>query len=411
MDDKALYKLFEAQLASVKDQDSAVALLMQPMNEIIVHFPVKLSDGRVEVLKGYRVQHNNFCGPFKGGLRFHEIVYLDECKALAGWMTIKCALQGLPFGGAKGGIKFNPREFERDDLRRIAFAFSKAIRPYIGSSVDIPAPDVGTNADVMDCMTDAFNEGSSMRDEAVFTGKTIERGGSKGRSAATGAGVVINIREYAKRKRIDLKGKTYIVQGFGNVGSNTAALLAPLGLVCVAIGDHTGYIACEEGFNIHRVAEHVKKTGGVAGYDNGRILDSKEAFFSTPCDFVIPAALELQIDEGIASSMKCKAVFEAANGPVSDTGERALLDRDVDIIPDVLCNSGGVVVSYFEYLQNLRREQWPEEKVHAQLDEYMSRTIEAVYVRSERDATSLRKACFQIAVERLQARRPLSIAV
>lgn len=255
-------------------------------------------------MKGYRVQHNNFCGPFKGGLRFHEIVYLDECKALAGWMTIKCALQNLPFGGAKGGIKFDPRAYVPMDVEKIAFAFCKAIRPYIGSHIDIPAPDVGTNARIMDIMTDAYNDSLRERDSAVFTGKSVVRGGSEGRAAATGMGVFLNIREYANAKGIDLKGATYIVQGFGNVGSHTAALLAPLGMVCVGIGDHTGYIACEEGFNVHRVGDYVKAHGGVQGYANGVVVDGKDDFFAIECDFVIPAALELQIDDTTATRIR-----------------------------------------------------------------------------------------------------------
>ena len=314
---KDLYKLFQEQLTDAETDaiKCTVQLLHQPANEIIVNFPVTLSDGSCEVMKGYRVQHNNFCGPFKGGLRFHEIVYLDECKALAGWMTIKCALQRLPFGGAKGGIKFNPRTYAPADVEKIAFAFCKAIRPYIGPHVDIPAPDVGTNARLMDVMTDAYNDSCRVRETAVFTGKSVVRGGSEGRAAATGMGVYINVREYAKHKGIGLKGATYIIQGFGNVGSHTAALLAPLGMVCVGIGDHTAYLACEEGFNVHRVSEHVKAHGGVRGYVNGTVIDSRESFFEIECDFVIPAALELQIDDTVAARMKCRAVFEAANGP------------------------------------------------------------------------------------------------
>ena len=255
-DTKPLLKLFHSQLSCV--EGDTAELLKQPMNEIIVHFPVVIN-GKQRIIKGYRVQHSNILGPFKGGLRFHEIVHLDECKALAGWMTIKCALQHIPFGGGKGGIKFDPKSVTEEELKHISKAFTNAIRPYIGSSLDIPAPDVGTNSKIMDWMTAEYNKSNSVKDLAVFTGKSVPCGGSLGRTSATGKGVVICIQEWAKKRNIDLAGKTYIIQGFGNVGSYTAKLLAPLGMVCVGVGDHTGYIMSEEGFNIHKLAEYSQK--------------------------------------------------------------------------------------------------------------------------------------------------------
>jgi glutamate dehydrogenase (NAD(P)+) len=351
-----LHILFQSQVEDAGSEHNT-NFLKEPMNEIIVNFSAKLEDGTVEYFKGYRVQHNNLCGPFKGGLRFDTIVHLNECKALAGWMTIKTALQDIPFGGAKGGIKFSPRDYSHQNVDIISRAFCKAIRHYIGSKIDIPAPDVGTNSRIMDCMTNAYNENSDCKDLAVFTGKNIECGGSQGRNAATGRGVYICVEEYAKMKNIDLKGKTYIIQGFGNVGSHTARLLSPLGLVCIGIGDHTGYIYCDEGFNIHKVAEHVLKYGGVKDYMNGNDI-TKEDFFKIQCDFMIPAAMELQITDSIAEHIKCSAIFEAANGPTTLSAEKILIEKNIDVIPDVLCNSGGVVVSYYEWLQNLQYQYW-----------------------------------------------------
>lgn len=394
--DKPLYTLFQTQLDNCGAKD--VLLLRQPMREIIVHFPVKFEDGRREVFKGYRVQHNNVLGPFKGGLRFHEIVYLDECKALAGWMTVKCALQKLPFGGAKGGIKFNPRDYSAEDVERIARGFCDAIRTHIGSKTDIPAPDVGTNARIMDCMTDAYNNGRPVKDMAVFTGKSIGRGGSLGRSEATGRGVVACVRAYAKLRGISLDGKTYIVQGFGNVGSHLARLLTPLGLTCIAAGDHTGYVANDEGLNIHRLSEHVRSTGGVRNYAGLEAID-KETFFAKRCDFIFPAALELQIDAEVAKVIDCTAIFEAANGPTSFEAEEALGARGIEVLPDVLCNSGGVVVSYYEWLQNLRYEQWTEDAVVTRMEEAMLDAFERVSARVTREKVTFRRAAFCEGIE------------
>ena len=407
MDEKNLNTLFQNQLDSISkfvesnsDKRNTLNILKQPMNEIIVNFPVKLKSGEIEIFKGYRVQHNNFRGPFKGGLRFHEIVYLDECKALAGWMTLKCSLQELPFGGGKGGIKFNPRDYESQDLENISKSFCNAIHSYIGSEVDIPAPDIGTNSVIMDWMVSKYNERSVRRDMAVFTGKSVCCGGSKGRHEATGQGVAICIREYAKFKNISLKGRTYILQGFGNVGSCTAQILNSLGMVCVGVGDHTGYYTCKEGFNIHKLKEYVNEKKCVKDYEAGE-LKTKEEFFKTTCDFVIPAALELQITRETVENLDCMAIIEAANGPVTDDADMLLGQKNIDVVPDVLCNSGGVIVSYYEWLQNLRYEYWNEEKIKNDLDERMTNTFLKVVELSKANECSLRQACFIIALDNL----------
>jgi len=405
MQQESLYTLFQTQLNDIEqfineDEKHTLNLLKQPMNEIIVNFPVKLKNGQTIYLKGYRVQHNNFRGPFKGGLRYHEIVSLDECKSLAGWMTIKCALQSLPFGGGKGGIKFNPRDYEIEDVKEISECFCNAIHSYIGSQIDIPAPDVGTNSLIMDCMTRKYNEKSVKRDMGVFTGKSERCGGSAGRNSATGQGVMICLREYSKYKNIDLKGKTYILQGFGNVGSYTAQLLNMLGLVCIGVGDYSEYLTCTEGFNIHKLSLHVQTKGCVKGYESGTST-TKEDFFKTKCDFVIPAALELQINEDVAKNLNCSTVIEAANGPTSKLADDILESRNIDVLPDILCNSGGVIVSYFEWLQNLRYETWNLEKIESGLDKKMTQTFYKVMEVSEKNKCSMRKASFLISFENL----------
>lgn len=395
-----VYKLFQQQLEDVEAPEE----YMQPQNEIIVHFSVVLESGKKQMFKGYRVQHNNNRGPYKGGLRFDTVVHLDECKALAGWMTIKCALQALPFGGAKGGIKFDPKARSQEDVIRISKAFCNAIHQYIGSDKDIPAPDIGSNSIIMDAMTKEYNQKSSRRDYGVFTGKTIAFGGSHGREAATGMGVKICLVQFAKKRNISLENKTYIVQGFGNVGSTVASLLSSIGLVCVGVGDHTGYVHSKDGLNVNALVAYVKKYGGVYGFSDCKTCEKNE-FFSIETDFVIPAALEMQIDEQIASNLssRCIAVLEAANGPTTKEGDVILEKRNISVLPDVLCNSGGVVVSYYEWLQNTSHQSWPSSKVDTMLHARMEETFNKVYDISVQQDTTFRKSAFFVALENLKA--------
>ena len=339
-----------------------IEYLSNPKNEIIMNFQVTMDDGSKKMFKGYRVQHNNLLGPYKGGLRFHPIVHLDECKALACWMTLKCALQKLPLGGGKGGIKFNPREFSETELKRISMDFSIRLSKYIGVDKDIPAPDVGTNSKIMDWMTAAQMQLNKNHENGMFTGKSIGFGGSKGRGAATGAGVVHCIEEWVKKQDFEGQQITYIIQGFGNVGSNTAMILERLGnYKCIGVADHTGNYINHNGLNIKEMFEYNKKHRGLKGYENGKddiIMVSKAMFFAKECDIVIPAALELQIDSQIARNMKCKMVAEGANGPIDPQADKILLEKGIDVIPDILANSGGVIVSYHEWLQSGAMRQY-----------------------------------------------------
>ena len=354
-----LYNLVLAQYKEVLENydldDEIKEYLTFPQNEIIVNYPVRMDDNSVKMIKAYRVQHNNILGPFKGGIRFSHDVYLDEIKSLAFWMTLKCALQNIPFGGAKGGIKINPFEFSNTELERISKEYARNMFTYIGSNKDIPAPDLGTNSQVMDWMTDAYQKKAQSHNNAVFTGKSVDCGGSKGREQATGYGVVECIKLWASKKNINLCGKTFIVQGFGNVGSNTSILLIQLGMICVGVADHTRCIKSDEGFNVFKLKEYCKENKTLENYQYGETILPDE-FFSLECLIAIPAAKELVICGNEGNKLNCKLIVEAANGPIDLEAEKLILEKNIEIIPDILANSGGVIVSYYEWLQNKSSE-------------------------------------------------------
>lgn len=375
--------------------------LKYPKNEIIVHYPVRMDDNTVKMIKGYRVQHNNILGPFKGGIRFSDDIYLDEIKSLAFWMTIKCSLQNLPYGGAKGGIKINPQEHSMEELERISKGYASSMFKYIGENRDIPAPDLGTNSQVMDWMTDAFQKKANSHNNSVFTGKSIECGGSRGREQATGFGVVECVKLWAEKKNIDLTGKTYIIQGFGNVGSNTAILLSQLGMICIGVADHTRCIKSEEGFNVYKLKEHCRKHKTLENYGFGETIESIE-FFNIECFLIIPAAKELVICGNKGDNLNCSLIVEAANGPIDLDAENKILSKNIEVIPDILANSGGVVVSYFEWLQNKRSEYWKENDVLERLKDKMKDTFNNVYNKHLSDNISLRTACYKLAINNIE---------
>lgn len=380
------------------------AILSQPKNEIIVHFPVKMDDGSTEVFKGYRIQHNNLLGPYKGGIRYHESVSLDDLKALASMMTWKCALMHIPFGGAKGGVKFDPRSRSRDEIMRITRRFTHALGGNIGPSYDIPAPDVGTNSQTMVWMMDTYmnavGDNTKNAQRGVVTGKTLTCGGSLGRDKATSQGLVHCVTEWAKENRFELEGKTAIVQGFGNVGSHAALLLSKLGVSTIAVGDHTGYLRNDEGFNPHKLAEHVKAGGTLAEYDTGQRI-TREEFFATPADLFVPAAIENQVGEAEARALDVKLIAEGANGPLNPLGEAILRDRGIPILPDVLANSGGVTVSYYEWVQNRRSESWDLEEVDRRLEIAMKRAYHRVMFFARERRVEPRIAAYSLALESL----------
>jgi len=381
------------------------AILAQPKNEIIVNFPVLMDNGEYRVFKGYRIQHSNILGPYKGGMRYHESAGLDDFKALAAMMTWKCALMGLPFGGGKGGIKFNPHDVSRKELSRITRRFFHALGNNIGPDYDIPAPDVGTNAQVMAWAVDTYMNTvglvSKQDVQGVVTGKPIASGGTLGREKATGQGLVHCVIQWAKRQRFDLKGKKLMVQGFGNVGSNAAVLLSHLGVSLVAVGDHTGYLTNPEGFNSHRLQQYVAKNGSIAGYANGTPI-TREQFFGSAADIFIPAALENQIGAGEAEALQVALIAEGANGPCSPEGEAILKRRNVEVLPDVLANAGGVTVSYYEWVQNKRSESWSLEEVDDKLERAMIEAYDRMQQFAELHQCDYRIACYGVALERLK---------
>lgn len=381
-------------------------ILAETMNELIVHFPVKMDGGKVKMLKGYRVQHNNALGPFKGGLRYHPLIDNDEVRALATLMTWKTAITNIPFGGAKGGIQIDPADYSIEELERITRRFTFALGNNIGPEYDIPAPDVNTNPQIMAWIQDTYMSTVTPNERNrcihVVTGKPIESGGSQGRNKATGQGVVFLIEMWAKDNGFNLKGATYIVQGFGNVGSWAARLMKEKGSKLVAVEDVTGAILNKEGIDPDDLANYVKDHGGVVlDYPKAQPIDH-ETFFNTKADIFIPAALENQITAETAEFLNVKLVAEGGNGTTDPEGDKVLERRKIDVIPDILCNSGGVIVSYFEWLQNKRSEFWDLNEVDHKLHKMIADAYERVRDTAEKFRVDWRTAAHIVAISRLE---------
>jgi glutamate dehydrogenase (NAD(P)+) len=380
-------------------------ILGATMNEVIVHFPVKLDDGTIEIFTGYRVQHNNAQGPFKGGLRFHPAVDIDEVRALASWMTWKGAITSIPFGGGKGGIQCDPSLYSMAELERITRRFTFALGDTIGPEYDIPAPDVNTTSQIMAWILDTYLSTRPPHEQNrcihVVTGKPIESGGSEGREKATGQGVVYMIEEWAKENDVDLGKSTYFVQGFGNVGSWAARLMKGHGAKLLGAEDVTGAIRNAEGIDADALAEYVKQTGGVAGFRPAEKIDH-ETFLALKADIFIPAALENLITAETAPTLNVRLVAEGANGPTDPDGDAILEERGIDVIPDILCNSGGVVVSYFEWLQNKRSESWELDEVDEKLHKKIIKAYGKVRDAAKEYNTDRRTAAYIVALRRLE---------
>jgi len=382
------------------------SILSQPKNEIIVNFPVLMNDGSYRVFRGYRIQHSNLLGPYKGGVRFHPMVDLDEVKALATWMTWKSALCDIPFGGAKGGISFDPTALEVDELERVVRRFTHALGTNIGPDHDIPAPDLGSNAQSMVWMMDTYanSTGATERQNVkrIVTGKTLETGGSPGREKATGQGVVFCLQHWADEVGFDLVGATVSIQGFGNVGSATGRILQVHGARLVAVADHAGAITDEDGIDAFELADWVREHGSVAGFPKAMWIDDED-FWSVPADILVPAALENQLTAANVGRIQARVVVEAANGPTTLEAEKILEQRGIDVLPDILVNAGGVVVSYFEWLQNRSAQRWDLEDVDFKLREILWKACdEVVDIRSELEIASRRDAAYAVALRRLQ---------
>ncbi|MFP4144605.1 MAG: Glu/Leu/Phe/Val family dehydrogenase [Phycisphaeraceae bacterium] len=377
-------------------------ILAQPKNELITHFPVMMDDGSYRLFKGYRVQHNNILGPYKGGMRYHEGVSLDHLKALAVLMTMKTSLVRLPLGGAKGGVQVNPRVLSSNELMRLTRRFISSVGANIGPDHDIPAPDVGTHAQIMAWMADTHINFTApthrWTGQAVVTGKPLEFGGSQGREKATGQGLVYVLDELLPEMKLDVSKVSFSLVGYGNVGSWTGRLLGERGATLKAVMDHTGAIRADSGIDARKLATHVERTGGVAGYHEADAID-EETFYRTQVDLFIPAALEQMIDHRHAELIEAKVLVEAANAPTTPEGERKLVERGIRVLPAILCNCGGVTVSYFEWRQNRLAESWNVQRVDRELREHMFGAAQRTRLMAQRFECDLRTAAFCAAID------------
>jgi len=376
------------------------AVLREPRRQLTVHFPVRMDDGTTRVFEGHRVQHNLGRGPAKGGIRFHQDVNVDEVKALAMWMSWKCAVMDLPYGGGKGGVTVDPKQLSVGEIERLTRRFTTEIAVIIGPESDIPAPDVNTNSQTMAWMMDTYSMNAGHTVPGVVTGKPIALGGSKGRNEATARGAVICVREAASKIGLNLKGATVVVQGYGNAGSVAAKLIADLGAKVIAVSDSSGGIHNPAGLDLAAVDAHKKKTGSVVGLA-GATPVSNQAILEIRCDVLIPAALENQITAENAAKIKTKIVAEAANGPTTPEADEILFANGAMVIPDILCNAGGVTVSYFEWVQDLNRDFWEEEEVNLRLEKKMVRAFNEVYDMAQEQKSHLRTGAYLLSVKRV----------
>ncbi len=377
---------------------AAMVLLENPYREIRVEIPL-FSNGRLDVFTGYRIQHNAARGPYKGGIRYHPHVDLDEVRALASLMTWKTALVNIPFGGAKGGVACDPSAMSDDELFELTNTFFSRIAMILGPNRDVPAPDMGTNAKVMGWAMAAYGRING-HTPAIVTGKPLELGGSVGREDATGKGVVIVAEQWAKASALSLEGAHVVVQGFGNVGSFAALNFAQKGARVIAVNDVGGGVKNDKGLNIPNLMDHVKATGSVVGFEGGDPFESDEILYQE-CDFLVPAALGGVITGDNASKIKAQVVVEAANHPVSPDGEDILAKNGVVMIPDLIANAGGVTVSYFEWAQNIQQFAWKEARINDELHAILGKAFAQVMEYTKKYQCSLRQACFAIALDRV----------
>ncbi|HWI64694.1 MAG TPA: Glu/Leu/Phe/Val dehydrogenase [Symbiobacteriaceae bacterium] len=380
--------------------NSVYEYMKEPERILHVSIPVRMDNGEVRTFVGYRSQHSTVVGPAKGGVRFHQDVTLDEVKALSTWMTFKCAVIGLPYGGGKGGIICDPTELSKRELEALSRGYIRALGSFVGPDRDIPAPDVNTNPQIMGWMMDEYSKMKGVNAPGLITGKPMILGGSAGRGAATGRGTVICIREAAKRIGLDLKGATVAIQGFGNVGSWTALLIAELGAKVVAVNDVHGGAYNPNGLNVTEAVEYYQQHGTVKGFPGSENITGADLLV-LPVDILVPAALENQITLANANQIKAKIIGEAANGPTTPEAARILTERGILQIPDILCNAGGVTVSYFEWVQNLQNYYWTEEEVNEKLEHMMVNAFNAVYKVHEQRKVSMRRSAYMVAVKRL----------
>lgn len=396
----------------LKVMDEAVALgnlstdmyemIRNPQRELKVYLPVRMDNGSIKVFEGYRVQHSNIRGPFKGGIRFHQDTDLNEVKALATWMSLKCAVVNIPYGGAKGGITVDPSKLSKNELMRLTRRYTFAIESIIGPDKDIPAPDVNTNAQTMAWVLDTYSMLNGKPCPGVVTGKPLELGGSKGRPSATGRGVVTSTRLILENYGETLAGSRIAIQGFGNVGANTSRIAGHRGAVLVALSDVSGAIYCKNGLDADEISRFVEEGNMLADYQASDVLHiTNEELLECECDVLIPAALENQITKENAGKLKCRYIVEAANGPTTAEADEILKERGITLIPDIFANSGGVIVSYFEWVQNIQTLTWDKEQIHDMLIEILTKAFTEIKEEVKRTKCTWRMGAYIVALRRL----------
>jgi glutamate dehydrogenase (NAD(P)+) len=391
---------FDIAAAKLNLDANVASRLRRPHRALIVSVPTRMDNGRVHVFTGYRVQHNDVLGPFKGGIRYHPAVNLGEVSALAMWMTWKCSLVGLPLGGAKGGVACDPAELSRHELQSMTRRYTAEILNFIGPEIDIPAPDMGTNEQVMAWIMDTFSQHKGHAVPEIVTGKPVDIGGTLGRREATGRGVVYTIIEAAKHLGIDVTQCTAAVQGFGNVGSVAVKELANLGVKIIGVSDRTGGFYDPKGLPVEKLLELADKFHSLENCPYGQKISNSEVL-ELKCDILVPAALEMQITKENAGRLQCRILAEGANGPTTLEADAILTEREIFLIPDILANAGGVVVSYFEWVQDLQNFFWTEQEVNQKLRDILVRAFHEVLHMSQREKVDMRSAALMIGIDRV----------
>ncbi len=389
-----------AQKIGLKEDDYIA--LKYPERELKVSIPIDMDDGSMRVFEGYRVQHSSSRGPCKGGIRYHQDVDIDEVKALAAWMSLKCAVVNIPYGGSKGAIKVNPKELSKNELRRLTRRYTAMILPLIGPARDIPAPDVNTNAEIMGWIMDTYSMFMGYTVPGVVTGKPIAVGGSLGRNEATGRGVMFITHEMLKRLGMKPQGTRIAVQGMGNVGGTAAKLLFDSGCKVVAVSDVSGGIYNKDGLDIDNVRQYILNGNMLEFYDQPGIVHiTNDELLTIDTDVLIPAALGNQIHKDIAEKVKAKIVVEGANGPTTTEGDKVLEAKGIKVIPDILANAGGVVVSYFEWVQNIQSLMWDEDEVNKTLEKIMIKAFNEVWEKATEKNSTMRMGAYMVAIQRI----------
>ena len=394
-------RILEEAAGIINCDTNVLERLKRPKRCIIVSVPIRMDDYSVKVFTGYRVQHSMTLGPFKGGIRYHQDVDLSEVAALASLMTYKCSLLTLPLGGGKGGVRVDPTKLSRTELQNVTRRYTSEIGPFIGPTKDIPAPDMGTDGQTMAWMMDTFSQEAGFTQMGVVTGKPVEIGGSLGRTGATGLGVVFSAEKACEKLNKKLAGSTWVVQGFGNVGMHAALYAHQRGAKILAVSDVGGAIHNSNGLDIPQLIQHVKETKFVAGFKGSEKIDANE-ILTLQCDILAPCAVEGVIHEGNAKKIKAKIIVEGANGPVSDVATKQLNDAGIFVIPDILANGGGVIVSYFEWVQSLSWLFWDEETVNNKMKQIITQAFDRVWELKNEKRIDMRTAAMATSVKRLE---------